>query len=78
MRHYFKFQSVLAQPTEKEHVTTIEILYTTDKSGRVNFVIAKTEDRALKAEIEKQFYSLTFNEVPADVVQKMVLNFKFI
>jgi hypothetical protein len=79
IRHYIKFPSVLLQPTEvRDQVTTVEVLYTTDSTGHVNFAFAKTEDPALKVEVEKQVTTLVLPQVKANVVHKMVLNFKLI
>ena len=56
----------------------VEILFSTNKNGDVNFAFAKTEDAKLKKEIEKQFYKIHLNKLNQDVVNSIVLNFKTI
>lgn len=80
IRHYFKFPQILLPVKETSAVTSnsVEVLFTTDKSGQVNFVLAKTENKELKKEIEKQFMALSLKQVKSDVVNKVILNFKTI
>ncbi len=54
----------------------VEILFTTNEIGNVNFVLAKTEDSNLKNQIEKQFTHLHLTNLKADVVYSIILNFK--
>ncbi|MCW3075481.1 MAG: hypothetical protein JWO32_90, partial [Bacteroidetes bacterium] len=54
----------------------VEILFSTDQTGKVNFVFAKTNDAILKNKIEKQFYTLHFTELKQDVINSVTLNFK--
>jgi hypothetical protein len=54
----------------------VEVLFTTDKSGKVNFVLAKTENQLLKKEIEDEFSKLSLSKVCAEVVHSVVLNFQ--
>ena len=78
IRTYFKFPQVLLPHYELKWVQTnrVEVLFTTDKNGKVNFVMAKTTDQELKLEIEKQFSNLHLNKVKQNVVHSVVLNFR--
>lgn len=78
IRSYFKFPQILLPHHELKSPRTnkVEVLFTTDKNGMVNFVMAKTTDKELRTEIEKQFSLLRLNKVKQDVVHSVVLNFK--
>jgi hypothetical protein len=77
IRNYFKFPQVLIPSMEsKSRSSKIEVLFTTDKNGKVNFVLAKTQDQKLKSEIEKQFSNLCLEKIKQDVVHSVVLNFR--
>ena len=54
----------------------VEILFTTAENGIVNFVLAKTNDAALKKEIEKQFYTMNFPLFNTGCVNSVTLSFK--
>ena len=54
----------------------VEILFTTNTNGDVNFVLAKTDDVDLKNKIEKQFSQLHLTKLKTDVVHSIILNFK--
>lgn len=49
-----KFISI--NPSEEK----VEVLFSTGDNGNINFVLAKTNNAALRKEIEKQFYNLKF------------------
>lgn len=78
IRTYFKFPQVLLPRYELKSAQTnrVEVLFTTDKTGKVNFVMAKTTDQQLKQEIEKQFSNLQLNKLKQNVVHSVVLNFR--
>jgi hypothetical protein len=78
IRSYFKFPQVLlpTYETKQLHSNKIEVLFTTDKTGQVNFVMAKTLNKELKQEIEKQFSQLQLNKLKQNVVHTVTLNFK--
>lgn len=77
IRNFFKFPQILMPHMEsKSQSSKVEVLFTTDRSGRVNFVLANTQDRKLKAEIEKQFSTLYLAKLKQDVVHRVVLNFR--
>ncbi|MBI3233825.1 MAG: hypothetical protein HYZ42_07250 [Bacteroidetes bacterium] len=80
IRDFLKFPQVLI-PTSQGIINApqkVEVLFTTDKSGTVNFVLAKTNNISLKAEIEKQFMALHFNNLKSEVVISVTLSFKTI
>ncbi len=54
----------------------VEVLFTTNEKGGVNFVLAKTENQLAKTEIEKQFSHLQFKNLHANVAYSIVINFK--
>ncbi len=54
----------------------VEVLFTTNEKGSVNFVLAKTENQVAKTEIEKQFSHLQFKNLNANVAYSIVINFK--
>ena len=54
----------------------VEILFTTNNLGNVNFVLAKTENAELKKQIETQFSHLNLPKLKTDVVHSIILNFK--
>ena len=54
------------------------MVFTTAENGKVNFVLAKTENKIIKTEIEKQFQELTLNKLKANVAYSIVFNFKTI
>lgn len=78
IKNYFKFPQILLPHAEVNATVSkkVEVLFTTDQFGRVNFVMAKTEDGQLKGEVEKQFYKLRLPKLPSEVVHSVVLNFK--
>ncbi|WP_317898655.1 hypothetical protein [Aurantibacillus circumpalustris] len=78
IRSYFKFPQVLlpSYETKSVQLNKIEVLFTTDKTGKVNFVMAKTLNKELKQEIEKQFSNLHLNKLKQNVVHSVTLNFK--
>lgn len=77
-RSYFKFPQILLPVKEKQKVelNEVEVVFSTDKNCKVIFVMAKTEDKELKKEIEKQFLELHVNQLPSDVLHKVVLHFR--
>lgn len=75
IRNYFRFPQVLL-PHGECHGSKVQVLFTTDKSGKVNFVLAKTKDQVLKNEIERQFMNLHLQKLSQDVVHSVTLNFR--
>jgi hypothetical protein len=80
IKSYFKFPQVLIPHTNDEEVVShkVEVFFTTDVVGHVNFVLAKTQEPELKLEIEKQFSALQLPQLKANVTHSVMLNFKTI
>ena len=78
IKNYFKFPQILIPHSELKAYESkkVEVLFTTDKYGNVNFALAKTRDNLLKLEVEKQFYKLKLPKLTTDVVHSVVLNFR--
>jgi hypothetical protein len=78
IRNYFKFPQMLISQhgLRAAALNRVEVLFTTDRNGYVNFVMAKTENIRLKQEIEKQFVRLHLSRLKQDVVHSVVLNFR--
>lgn len=78
IRKYFKFPQVLIpQLHSSSEVKKVEVLFSTDQSGKVTYVAAKTEDQNLKREIEKQFMSLHLEGLKDSVgLHTVVLSFR--
>lgn len=75
IREHVKFPKFI-MPLQKSE--KIEVVFTTAENGKVNFVFAKTENKTIKTEIEKQFHDLTLNKLKANVAYSIVFNFKTI
>jgi len=75
---FFKFPGVLMplHSISKPEEQKVEVLFTTDQNGNIDFVLAKTTRRDLKAEIERQFSKLHLSGLKRNVVHSVVLNFK--
>lgn len=80
IRHYFKFPQFLLPVNEAKTLVDnkVEVLFSTDTTGKVNFVLAKTESEELRKEIEKQFLALQLKQLKSEVVHKVILNFRTI
>ena len=64
--------------TQEIQDVKVEVLFTTDKNGDVNFAFAKTTNQQLKEEIEKQFSAMKLPQLKANVAHSVMLNFKYI
>ena len=78
IKNYFRFPKML---TTREEISvavsnTVVVLFTTNNAGKVNFVLVKTQNEALRSDVEKQFYRLNLPKLKPDVVHSVVLNFK--
>lgn len=79
IRDYFRFpQILLPQAEEKVQEQKVEVLFTTNINGKVNFVIAKTNDPLLKTEIERQFSNLVLPKLKPEVAHSVTLSFRTI
>ena len=61
-----------------QHTEKVEVIFTTSETGKVNFVLAKTENDMLKKQIEKQFAELTLTKIKSNVAYSIVFNIKTI
>lgn len=75
IKEYFKIPQIINPYNEPQKV---EVLFTTNLQGHVDFVLAKTLNQNLKIEIEKQFLKLNLTKIKSDVVHSVVLNIKTI
>lgn len=73
IKDYFKFPQIITPVNESQKV---EVLFTTNLQGQVDFVLAKTLDENLKSEIEKQFLKLNLIKLKSEVVHSVTLNIK--
>lgn len=73
IKQYVKFPQLILPVQKNEKV---EIVFTTGVNGKVDFVLAKTQNDILKKELEKQFLGLTLNKLKANVAYSIVFNFK--
>jgi hypothetical protein len=76
IREHIKFPKFILPVQHQEQ--KVEVVFTTSENGNVNFVLAKTDNKDVKAEIEKQFSKLNLNKLKANVAYSIVLNFKTI
>ncbi len=73
IKDYFKFPRIL-MPYYEERIlqnNKVEVLFSTDKNGKLNFVFAKTADKSLKTEIEKQFSKVQLTKQNKDVLHSV-------
>ena len=75
IKEHVKFPNLILPIKQTEKV---EVVFTTSENGKVNFVFAKTDNKEIKADIEKQFSQLTLTKLKANVAYSIVLNFKTI
>ncbi len=73
IKDYFKFPQIVIPVNESQK---IEVLFTTNVNGHVDFVLAKTNDKSLRTEIEKQFSKLNLIKLKSNVVHSITLNIK--
>lgn len=73
IKEHLKPESPIAALHQSQKV---EVLFTTNENGAVNFVLAKTDNPTSKTEIEKQFSHLHFKNLNANVAYSIVINFK--
>jgi len=73
IKRHMSFPNVIWKKNSSEKV---EVVFTTNEKGKVNFVIAKTANQNLKNEIEKEFSELTLLEIKSNVAYSIVFNIK--
>jgi hypothetical protein len=73
IRQHISFPNIILPISKTEKV---EVVFTTDEKGKVNFVLAKTENEDLKKQIEKQFSEMTLTKIKSNVAYSIVFNIK--
>lgn len=73
IRQHISFPNIILPIGKTEKV---EVVFTTDDKGKVNFVIAKTENEVLKKQIEKQFSEMILTKIKSNVAYSIVFNIK--
>lgn len=73
IRQHISFPNIILPITKTEKV---EVVFTTDEKGKVNFVLAKTGNDVLKKQIEKQFSAMTLTKIKSNVAYSIVFNIK--
>jgi len=54
----------------------VNVVFTVDEAGRVNLVIANTENQGLRKSIEEQFLTLSLKQLKANNAYSIQFNFK--
>ncbi len=73
IKQHISFPNIILPISKTEKV---EVVFTTDEKGKVNFVLAKTENEQLKKQIEKQFSEMTLTKIKSNVAYSIVFNIK--
>ncbi len=76
IKEHVKFPKLILPVQHQDQ--KVEVVFTTSENGNVDFVLAKTDNKEVKAEIEKQFSKLNLSKLKANVAYSVVLNFKTI
>jgi hypothetical protein len=75
IREYFRFPSFINQ-LPRTGAGKVEVLFTTGSDGRINFVLAKSDDAKLKRMVEEHLTGLRLEELTPDFVHSVVLSFR--
>lgn len=73
IKHHVSFPNIILPLNKTEKV---EVVFTTAENGKVNFVLAKTDNDVLKKQIEKQFAEMTLTKIKSNVAYSIVFNIK--
>lgn len=73
IKQHISFPNNVVSATKTEKV---EVVFTTDEVGKVNFVLAKTDNELLKKQMEKQFAEMTLTKIKSNVAYSIVFNIK--
>ncbi len=73
IKNHISFPNIIIPAEQTE---SVEVLFTTNQNGKVDFVLAKTPYESLKKEIEKQFVELILPSLKPGVTHRVVLNIK--
>lgn len=75
IQKHLSFPNIL-MPVNKTQSNKVDVVFTTNENGRVNLVIAKTDNADLKKEIEKNFSKLVLKTTKPNVCYGVTLNLK--
>jgi hypothetical protein len=75
IQKHLSFPNIL-MPVNKTQSNKVDVVFTTNENGQVNLVIAKTENKDLKKEIEKNFSKLVLKTTKPNVCYGVTLNLK--
>lgn len=75
IKEQIKFPSLLVHLNQEEK---INVVFTVDEIGKVNLVIANTQNDSLKKLIESQFMKLKLENLKANNAYSVIFNFKTI
>lgn len=75
IKDHLKFPNLLINQAHEEKVN---VVFTVNEVGRVNFVIANTSNEILKRSIETQFSKLVLKQLKANNAYSIQFNFKTI
>jgi len=73
IKQHVKFPNVLLNYKQDE---IVNVVFTVNEQGKVNLVIANTENEMLKKAIESQFQKLTLTQLKANNAYSIQFNFK--
>ena len=73
IENHIRFPKLIVPIHKSEKV---EVIFTTDAGGKVDCVIAKTQNEELRKEIEKQFSALVLPNMKSNIAYSIILNFK--
>lgn len=68
-----KFSGLSLPPNQEQKVN---VVFTVNEKGKVNLVVANTDNEALRKAIEEQFLKLTLTKLVPDNAYSIQLNFK--
>ncbi len=77
IKNHIKFPNLINTPNNTQQ-EKINVVFTIDELGKVNFVIANTDNKQLKQTIEKQFENLILKQLKANNAYSIQFNFKTI
>lgn len=73
IKQHISFPNIILPLNKTEKV---EVVFTTAENGKVNFVLAKTDNDVLKKQIEKQFAEMILTKIKSNVAYSIVFNIK--
>jgi hypothetical protein len=73
IKQHISFPNIILPFNKTEKV---EVVFTTAENGKVNFVVAKTENDLLKKQIEKQFAEMILTKIKSNVAYSIIFNIK--